>query len=547
MDATPSYDLNDYLAMARRHWWIVVLALLAGLTVGAEYNRRLPREYVSQASVLVRPAGQDANVAGGRTRDEINLDTEAQLVRSTAVADRAAKTLGLPDGDRLAAAVSVEVPANTSVLAIKFGADTAVKAQAGARAFAQAYLANREENARAALDAQSASLRGRIVELSKELTKINGQLADARQGSSYYATLDSQRETTVTQINQLTNKVNQLSTDTVSGGVIIRDARLPSRPIKPSTPINLAAGALLGLLLGLAGAGLRERLDRRVRGRADLIARCGVPLLGEVLDRSAPPADDVFAPFSPGGRAFNRLRNEVVAALGMGEQVVVVAGASRGAAATHVAANLAAALARTGANVVLIGAHDLAPLPRLMGVAPTPGLSDVLAGRANLGEATQRAARNPTLRVITAGGTGSAAGLLQSQALRDMIVTLKGNADYLVVEAPSTSSGADAQSLASLADTAILAVEVRRTTRPEVLDAVEQLRRVGTPMLGGVLMRKLPSPTLVQEEHHPAPSPADEPEDKPLNGHEPESHDQTIMMSTLDSKTIAALDEAHGK
>jgi Mrp family chromosome partitioning ATPase/capsular polysaccharide biosynthesis protein len=513
VNATPSYDLSEYLAIARRQWWIVILALLAGLTMGAEYHRTLAREYVSQASVLVGPAGQSL--------DEISIDTEAQLVRSTAVADRAATTLGLPNGDGLADAVAVEVPPKTNVLTIKFRASSAVKAQAGAQAFAQAYIADREENAKAALGAQSGSLRTRIDELNTELAAINGQLVKARQGSSAYATLDSRRVITVSQINQLAGRMSQLTAESASGGVIIREARLPGRPVRPNLPINLAAGILLGLVLGLGGAGLREHFDRRVRGRTDLVARCGVPLLGEVLD-PALPADDVLAPSSPGGRAFHRLRNEILAALGPGDQVIVVTGASRGAAASHIAANLATALARTGANVVLVGAHDRAPLARLMGVAPTPGLSEVLAGRAYLGEATQRAARYPSLRVITPGGTGSAAGLLQSQALRDMVSQLRRQARYVVVEAPPTSSGADAQCLAGLADAAILAVELKRTTRPDVLDAVEQLRRVGTPVLGGVVLPELPAPVEI-----PAAQPV------------------RALASSLDSKTLVPLDEAH--
>ena len=60
-----------------------------------------------------------------------------------------------------------------------------------------------------------------------------------------------------------------------------------------------------------------------------------------------------------------------------------------------------------------------------------------------------------------------------------------------MIEAPSTATSADAQSLASLADAAILAVELRRTRRPEVADAAEQLRRVGTPLLGAVVLPRL--------------------------------------------------------
>jgi Mrp family chromosome partitioning ATPase len=267
------------------------------------------------------------------------------------------------------------------------------------------------------------------------------------------------------------------------------------------------------------------------------------------------PADDVYPPFGDGGRAFNRLRNEVVAALGQGEQVVVITGASRGTAVTHVAANLAAALARTGTDVVLLGAYTPesmtqgSPLARLLDVASTPGLSDVLAGKANLGEATQRAARNPTLRVITAGGTASAAGLLQSQALKDIIATLRANTGYLVIEAPSTSAGADAQSLASLADAAIIAVELRRTRRPDIADASEQLRRVGTPVLGAIVMPRLKPPAEnAQNAQNNGNAWRSTPEGPPetwiarQNAHEEGTgvprHDQTVLM--------AKLDEAHG-
>ena len=164
----------------------------------------------------------------------------------------------------------------------------------------------------------------------------------------------------------------------------------------------------------------------------------------------------------------------------------MVTGASRGSASTLVAANLAAALARTGSDVVLIGAHlpdsvvDSAPLARMLNVSAMPGLSDLLAGRVGLTRAMQRSPRIPSLRVITTGGAATAAGLMQSQRLRDTLEALRRQAGYIIIEAPSTSSSADAQSLASLADAAILAVELRKARRPALLDAAEQLRRVGT-------------------------------------------------------------------
>ncbi|GFJ89656.1 Wzz/FepE/Etk N-terminal domain-containing protein [Phytohabitans rumicis] len=490
MDA--STDISDYFGMLRRHWWVVLLCTVAGAGAALLVTAVQPKLYESSTSVLVQPAGQDTNVVGGRTKGDINLDTEAQLVRSTAVAAGAAELLrtGVAP-DELARNVTAEVPANTAVLVVTYGASDPAVAQAGSHAFAEAYLRNREESAKADLNAQIAALNTKVKQLGDTLSRVNGRLAGLADGSPQRPNLESQRSTAQNQLNNLSGKLNDLTTATVTGGKIISDARLPEAPTKPDRVLNLATGAMLGVLLGLAAGLLRERLDRRVRTAADVARRGRVPVLAELTDREQPRFDDVLHPYEDGGRTFNRLRNEVVASLGPDDKIVVVAGASRGVASTLVAANLAAALARTGSDVILVGAHVPAPLAPIFGVAATPGLSDVLAGRVGLAAAVQPAPRIPSLRVVTAGGTASAAGLMQSQGLRDALDLLCARPGYVVIEAPSTSSSADAQSLASLADAAIIAVELRRTRRPEVTDAAEQLRRVGTPLLGAVVVPRL--------------------------------------------------------
>ncbi|MCW6005512.1 lipopolysaccharide biosynthesis protein [Micromonospora sp. CPCC 205371] len=491
-------DISDYFVMLRRHWWVVLLLVGIGIGGALLYTTAQPKLYESSTSVLVQPAGQDTNVVGGRTKGDINLDTEAQLVRSTAVAAGAAELMRATTvPDELARNVTVEVPANTAVLVITYGAGDPAAARAGSHAFAEAYLRNREESAKADIDAQITALNAKVKQLSSSLTQINSRLARLPDSSPQRPNLESQRSTTQNQLNNLSGKLNDLTTATVTGGKIISDARLPEAPSKPDRVLNLATGAMLGLLLGLGVALARERLDRRVRTAGDVARGSRVPVLAELGQEEEPRFDDVFQPYAAGGRTFNRLRNEVVASLGPDDKVVVVAGASRGLASTLVAANLAAALARTGSDVILVGAHqpesvtDTAPLASIFGVAPTPGLSDVLAGRVGLAEAVQPAPRIPSLRVVTTGGTASAAGLMQSQGLRDALDLLSTRPGYVVIEAPSTASSADAQSLASFADAAIIAVERRRTRRPEVTDAAEQLRRVGTPLLGAVVLPRL--------------------------------------------------------
>ncbi len=598
----PSYDVSDYLGMVRRHWWLVALLTAVGVAGAAGFARTQPQVYESATSVLVMPTGgQDANAAGGRTSGPINLDTEAQLVVSTDIATAAGQLLQVPTPpDQLAAHVTVTVPANTTVLTIAYAAPTPKEARAGSHAFATAYLQNRQNSAQADLTSQITALDGKVKQYAATLSQLSTKLAQLSSNDPARAELNSQVSTLTSQVNNLTSRENQLATTTVTAGKIISDATLPSSPTRPRLSLFLASGAMLGLLLGLGLALLRERLDTRVRRAVDVTRRADVAVLGLLPRRATADVDDVYPPYSAAGRMFHRLRNEVLASLpalpratvgvpsrgAPASQVVVVTGASRGPAATVVAANLAAALARSGGEVLLICAHlpdsltDVAPTTRLLGVAALPGLCDALAGRVDLDEAIQQTPRYPSLRVITTGGTASAGGLLQSQAFRDALAELREEADYLVVDAPSTASGADAQGLASLADAAILAVELRRTHHAEVVDAAEQLRRVGTPLLGAVVLPRLPRPTApAGSEPGAAPPPAadptadpiDEPDDEPAADGTPAkvrhrrrptaprlgsgtpgpgqvefdlSGDDTQAMPKLDDETLDALAEA---
>ena len=524
MEATrpASYDLADYLGMLRRHWWVVALLAVGGVLGAGAVVHTQPKVYESATSVLVTPTGvPGANAAGGRTSGTINLDTEAQLVLSTDIGLGAQRLLkvGTPP-DQLTANVTVSVPANTTVLVITYSAGSPREAQSGSHAFAIAYLQSRQSTAQADLTTQISALDTRVKQYAASLAQLSSRLATVAKTDPDRADLTSQVANLTSQINTLTSRENDLATTQVTAGKIINDAPLPAEPARPSVALFLASGAMVGLLLGIGVTFIRERTDPRVRRPVDVVRRGDVPVLSVLPSRPRPRPDDVHQPHGVAGRTFNRLRNEVLASLAesgpsTGAKIIMVTGASRGLAATLVATNLSAALARAGSEVVLVCAQlpdsltESAPATRMFGLSAGPGLSDVLAGKVRLDKAIQRAPRIPFLRVLTTGSTASAAGLLQSQALRDTLAGLRAGAQYVVVEAPSAAASADAQSLASQADAAIIAVELRRTRHVEIVDAAEQLRRVGTPLLGAVVFARLRAlPAAPAAEPLPAPEKA---------------------------------------
>ncbi|GGJ99585.1 hypothetical protein GCM10010123_31870 [Pilimelia anulata] len=507
----------DYVGLLRRRGWLVLLLTCLGVLAADFVARTVPRTYEATTSVLVQPAGQDTNVVGGRTKDAINLDTEAQVVRSDAVAAAAADLLGRTvTSDQLVASVGVEVPANTTVLRVSVTGPTPQQAQARSRAVAAAYLANREATARAVLGGQGRAFGTRLHQLNVALTRVNRRLATVRGGAGR-PQLESQRQTLVNQINNLAEKNNQLTTATVRVGRVISDAALPDTPIAPNRMLYLASGAMAGLMLGAGVALLRERFGRRIRHTGDVRRRTGVPVLAALDARTAPAG--LLTPHGPGGRMFHRLRNEVIAGLDGDSRVILVTSTVDGPSGVLVAANLAAALARTGDDVVLVSTHRAASneLAVLLDLPDGPGLGAVAEGEASVADAAHPCPQVPGMRVLVTAVKD--ADPLTAPTLRTALTAVRDCGEYVVIAAPATTTGAEAQSLASDADAAIITVPLHLTGRVQLIDAEEQLRRVGVRLLGAVILprafrrpRTAPAPIRALDVAVPAPArPADAP------------------------------------
>jgi Mrp family chromosome partitioning ATPase len=471
---------------ARQRWAVgVVLGIGVGLGGSAIALAATPPTYASTASVLVQQIGSDPP----------SLPTEAQLARSTRTATDAARTVGRSTED-IGAATTVEQLTGSSVLLITARGASPAAAQAAARAVATAYLAGRGQTARAAIQDQVTTLTARISDTNKQVAALNSQMVRLPANSPDLATLRGSMSVLTGQLTSLTTRLTELQTTPVDPGRVIGDPEPPADPVYPRPWLFRSVGAGTGALVGLLAPLARRRLARRIRDAAD-VARCGVPVLAHAVTEQRDNA----------ARTFNRLRNEIIASLGTGDRVLLVVGVTPGAASTLVASNLATAFARADTEIILVGANatepGTPPLSQIFDVADIPGLSDVLAGRVSLPAGLQRAARLPRLRVITPGGTASAAGLLQSEGARSAVLALRRQARYVIVEAPSTASGADAQSLARVADAAVLVVEAGLSRPAQVADAAEQLRLVGTRMLGAVLLSPVMPPAPEPEQPGP--------------------------------------------
>ena len=270
----------------------------------------------------------------------------------------------------------------------------------------------------------------------------------------------------------------------VIGVDVVSGPTLAAAPVSPALKRFLALGLLAGLVLGALLAVLRDLLDVTVRSSGLAAELVGAPTLA-VVDEDREDRGRA--------EAVRQLRTNLAflrAASGRAEgaEVVVVTSALGGEGKTTTTLDLARSVAETGERVLLVEADLRRPsLAPALHLAPGPGLSEVLAGQADVGSAV-RPGGVDGLSVLPAGTVPpNPAELLGSARMADTVAVLRGGYDQILLDAAPLLPVTDAAVCAGVADGVLLVVRWGRTSRDEVTEAVAMLEQVHATVLGTVL------------------------------------------------------------
>jgi capsular polysaccharide biosynthesis protein len=497
-----SIEVVDYTHVLRRRWPIVVVTTIICLIGAVAYTFAAPKVYTATAQVYVSVTGADnaQQLANSRTAGSgtVNLDTEAQIVTSGTVATLAGKMMhsSLTAYD-LSKDVSVSVPPNSQLMDIACSMSSGTQAAACANAFAAAYLQNRSSSAASYISGQLTPLEAQVSSLQKSVASLNTTIQAQPKNSSTRIADQAQVTSDDNQLSNLNNKVATLKSEAAqtNGGRVTTPAGVPGAPSSPKKGLVLPSGLVAGLIIGLVIAFVWDRRDKRIHDMRDVERFFQLPVLLDLPKGSIGRQVSLASPRSRSGKAFTEMANAVGASLGEGSHVVLVAGTVPGPGVSVVAANLAAALARTHSEAVLVCA-DLrdSVAPELFGLAEDGrGLAEVVAGRATVGEVARGPAAAPGLWVIPPGADPTLAEYnLQHDTAKAMTSQLRRDARFVVIEAQATEEGADTFALAEFADAAVLAVETARTTRDGASACIERLHRMRTPVTGVAVIPAVP-------------------------------------------------------
>jgi capsular exopolysaccharide synthesis family protein len=434
-------NIHDYWLIVRKRWGVLLMMIVLGLGSSSAYTVLATPLYQSVAKVFVatQASGSVSDLVSGSSFTQQRVKSYADLVTSPSVLDPVVNSLNIKQKRAdFVKRISATVPLDEVVIQIAVLDESPRKAARIANAIAKT-LAETVSN----------------IE-----TPLNGQASPVK-------------------------------ISTVQRGTHATTAETP-KPL-----LNLALGLLIGLVLGVGVAVLRESLDIKVRSVKDLESLGEVNILGGIAFDPAFSTNPLIVHEHPKSRraeAFRQLRTNIEFVEAAQEKnSVVVTSAIPGDGKTTTICNLAIALAQSGKKVLLIDCDLRKPkVARYMGIDGTAGITSYLIGKASLQDVVQTWGKL-NLHVLPAGKVPpNPSELLGSAKMESLLGFLESQYDIILIDSAPLLPVTDAAVLSRMTGGIALVVSVGKTTNPQLRAAVGHLTAVNGSLLG-FIMNKIPT------------------------------------------------------
>lgn len=306
------------------------------------------------------------------------------------------------------------------------------------------------------------------------------------------------------------SKENEAALAAMRNNIHVSDyAVIPSIPVGPKRFLFVGIAFALSLLLGVGMAVLLGFMDDSFRSTDDMERTLNLRALAAIPNTNGTlmlgPAtgtgnngngkgpDEPNEPNHPlpFREAYRQLRTSMLLSSRRGAfKSLLVASSMPGEGRTMIAVNTALSLSRTGALVLIIDADLRQPsLHSVFDLENDNGLTTLLTNGFDENDPLQFIQHSEKgIGILTAGPiVDDSAELLGTERMRDVIETLAGIYDYVIIDSPPINFFTDAVLISSLVDRAVLVVDSNKTSRETVKRASQLLRDAGAPTLGIIL------------------------------------------------------------
>ncbi len=354
------------------------------------------------------------------------------------------------------------------------------------------------EKADAEFQANFVASKKRYESAQKRAVEKNSELSRLRAASTQLETMDGQIRNDSELLQRL--KINledqnlMLTTTATSIVQVLDDANVPNFPSNKNFLLNSLFGIVGGLVLGAGIVVLISFFDDNVKSAKDVEQTLGIPLLASIVRLRGKDLKEKASLVRNGHSAVIEAFISLYSALKIGEaskaaKVIATTSTIPSEGKTFISSNLAQTFANHGEKTLLIDG-DL----RLPNVARSLGIDDeehdllkYMSGDKSLDDVIIKDIHNGLDVLVCSDGVGNSTEIINSKKFKEMIETLRGRYDKIVIDTPPIAAVSDVLNVLPLCDGAIYVIKWNASHRLLVRANVHRLEEAKVPVFGAVL------------------------------------------------------------
>ncbi|MDI6693930.1 MAG: polysaccharide biosynthesis tyrosine autokinase [Anaerolineales bacterium] len=493
-------DIRQYLWILWRYLWLIVLAGILGAGVAYYVSVTQTPIYQSTTTVLINESAAKNAVTDYTTilASERLTKTYSEMLVKTPVMEEVARRLNLKVlPDDLQKRVEAQPVRDTQLVKISVEDPNPYLAAAIANTLVEVFSdqikelqTSRFSESKANLQEQIYAMEAQISQASQELAKMKEQgLSGADALEARLAQYQQIYASLVTNFEQIRLAEAQSATNIIQ----VEPARADLVPVRPQVLRNTLLAGFVAVVLAIGLVFLFEFLDDTVKDPDQIIRATELPILATIgrINTEKTSLVAQFDPLSPIAESFRRLRTNIrYSAVDEPIRRLLVTSPTPKEGKTTVATNLAVILAQDGLRTILIDGDLRRPtIQKLFRSKIDSGLSTLFVHPELSVDLVLKPTNIVGFQVLPCGERPpNPAELLGSKRMSDILSQAEAIADMVVIDSPPVLSVIDAAVLATLNTGVLIVIQPGSTKQRDLMQTVEQLRRVKAKILGLVLV-----------------------------------------------------------
>lgn len=241
---------------------------------------------------------------------------------------------------------------------------------------------------------------------------------------------------------------------------------------------NIALAVVAGIALGAVLALVLEYLDDSIQSAEQIEKRTGIAVIGEIRGEDRSKED------------LKKIRTTLEYSASLKDKKVLTV-ATIDSSYDNISGGLTKALIDSGKDVLLIDGDFRQPtIQKELELSNNVGLSNILTGELDFANSAQSLVEGTSSRVLTTGNsTANPSEQLSSNEMRQLLVNMRNNYDYVIVNGHPVSEFTDTVALSTATDGIILVVKENETEMKKLEEVQKLFNEIEVSILGIVLTK----------------------------------------------------------